>query len=119
TIHDIALGKNQDVLEASAFAVPGVRATLVICRLKLRVGADPEALVEKVLDQARRVWFDPSTSLLETIPSGWTQTQQGPVMRRASSANLLSSNQEAVELAQLERSRVRLLCHIEPYSKVP
>jgi len=108
-IDRLPLLQNPDVIEATAFTVPGARATLVVCRLKLRGGSRPESLLEPVLDQVRRVWFDPATTMVENIPAGWGQTRNGLVLQRAASVQWLSGPEEVTAAARIERSRVRRL----------
>jgi zinc protease len=47
---------DSDIENVEAFAVPGVHATMLVCRVKLREGAHPQQTLENVLDHLRVLW---------------------------------------------------------------
>jgi zinc protease len=55
-----AVAEDRDIVSVGAFTSPGVKATMLICRVLLRGGAHPERSAEHVLNQLYKTW-EPST----------------------------------------------------------
>ena len=47
---------DSDIENVEAFAVPGVHATILVCRVKLRDGVHPSQTLENVLEHLRVLW---------------------------------------------------------------
>jgi zinc protease len=52
--------EDTDIIDMSAFTVSGRQGGMLLCRVRLRDGAHPEASLEHVLNQLYRMWYSPA-----------------------------------------------------------
>jgi predicted Zn-dependent peptidase len=66
--------EDPDIAQAIIFTVPAARATMMICRVRLRAGTHPDRSFESIMNKVRQLWFRPTLTVRQT---GGAQFRKG------------------------------------------
>src|SRR5262249_14196625 len=70
--------EDPDITQTIIFTVPAARATMMVCRVRLRAQTHPERSFETIMNKVRQLWFRPSLTIAQTpIPQFGTS---GPML---------------------------------------
>jgi predicted Zn-dependent peptidase len=58
--------EDPDIAQTTIFTVPAARATMMICRVRLRAGTHPDRSFESVMNKVRKFWFRPALTIKQT-----------------------------------------------------
>jgi predicted Zn-dependent peptidase len=58
--------EDPDIAQTTIFTVPAARATMMICRVRLRAGTHPDRSFENIMNKVRKFWFRPALTIKQT-----------------------------------------------------
>jgi hypothetical protein len=58
--------EDPDIAQTIIFTVPAARATMMICRVRLRAGTHPDRSFEAIMNKVRKFWFRPAVTIGQT-----------------------------------------------------
>jgi zinc protease len=85
-------GPEPDIAGLEVFTVPGVRATMLVCKLTLRADGRVEPAVERVMNEVRQLWFRPNLVTMESTPPGYSRSRGAVVLQTPGGQQTRSSD---------------------------